>query len=207
MFYTLTALLKSAKPQFKRSMATCSWWLQWGQPALSLSPHINPCCALRRKQSRGQGPRPTLAHAGPALLHPGTPARRPLAPLPRALRASSQWAGELRPGIPISPSPRPASDAPTQPTCSDETLSDGLRHAACAHEAHAPQLRRRNGRRHLAAARPEPRPSARPLAVRTACPAPSLWLLIRGQRLAEQWVPPPRCSLVLVRSRNPVGGA
>lgn len=69
-------------------------------------------------------------------------------------------------GRPLAPSPgSPSALRPWRPTCLDEALGDGLRHAARAHEAHSPPaglLRRR--RHHAAAPRPAPPPhSAAPM--------------------------------------------
>lgn len=61
---------------------------------------------------------------------------RPLAPSPGSPRVLRQW----------------------RPTCLDEALRDGLRHAARAHEAHSPPAGLLRRRRHYAAA-PRPTPA------------------------------------------------
>lgn len=110
----------------------------------------------------------------------------------------------------------PASDVPARPTCSDEALRDGLRHAARAHEAHAPGGRfRSRHRRHRADPVPRPRPVP-PMGCAVP-PLPRHWLSgphappppvgLCALRLVEQWVPPPLCSLVgEFGVRHPAGG-
>lgn len=123
-----------------------------------------PLHSQRKQRPEGQGPRPTTAQARRASSTLGTSERR--APCCPGLHPSEQVGSEhVSPSLarcPLAAMPT----LPTRPTCSDEALSDRLRHAASAHEAHAPRagLRRR---RHNAASRR--RPANGP---RSSAPAP-----------------------------------
>ena len=123
-------------------------------------------------RARGKSPPSALAHARLALLHPGDPARRALAPRPGF--CGIHPSGQVSPSLPhragVGRPLAPRSEHPTRPTAaaptgSDEALRDGLRHAPRAHVAHAPRARPRS-RCHLAASLPRrPPPPAAPRAL------------------------------------------
>lgn len=122
----------------------------WRQPTLRL----RPCSPREAVLSHTRPARTTLGlpRVGPRLprLRPGAAGFLPRGWKARAGRPAPPTSGRRR-TPPCDPHPR-------RPTCSDEAVRDGFRHAAGAHEAHAPRARLpSHRRRHVASKRPDPR--------------------------------------------------
>lgn len=159
LLYARRALLKADQPHPQSPTTTCGCR---GAP---------PLCA-RARPFLPRSPAEVSPGAGPALAHaprprsaPGPPGARPGdCGIHPCVQVSS---GQVNPRLPHLT----RVGSPTRPTCSDEALRDGLRHAAGAHEAHAPRVRPRR-RRHRAAARPRPRPRGPPMGCAAQAPPP-----------------------------------